>query len=109
MYDERYGDIHFEEEDPHSEFYNPKCCRNVYLDLVNGIFEKKLTIDDDVYDSQDDIDDTHDDDNYYINGDDMSNYEDISNNQKEEVEVAEEVVEEEDENYYEADNEFDDY
>jgi hypothetical protein len=40
MYDERYGDIHFEEEDPQSEFYNPKCIRDVYLDLINGVFDQ---------------------------------------------------------------------
>jgi hypothetical protein len=42
IYDERYGDIWFEEEDPTSEFYNPKCCRDVYIDLVNGVFDVDL-------------------------------------------------------------------
>jgi hypothetical protein len=31
--------IWFEEEDPDSEFYNPKCCRNVYIDLILGNFD----------------------------------------------------------------------
>ncbi len=38
-YDEHYGDIFFEEEDPQSEFYNPKCCTNVYVDLASGKFD----------------------------------------------------------------------
>jgi hypothetical protein len=82
MYDERYGDIHFEEEDPQSIFYNPKCCRNVYLDLVNGVFDEEPT-NDDIYQDYDDNDD----------------------NEEEEEEIDEEDAEA----YYEADNEFDDY
>lgn len=39
MYDDRIGDIWFDEEDPTSEFYNPACCRNVYYDLVIGVFD----------------------------------------------------------------------
>ncbi len=47
IYDERYGDIFFEEEDPTSEYYNPNCCRDVYLDLVNGVFDMNLDEDND--------------------------------------------------------------
>jgi hypothetical protein len=103
LYDERYGDIHFEEEDPQSEFYNPKCIRNVYLDLVNGVFDKAFNLNDDDYyyendgddgdddyDGDDDGDDDYqDEDNFYINGDDVSNYEDISNPQTEDGKVDE--------------------
>jgi hypothetical protein len=101
MYDERHGDIHFDEEDPQSEFYNPKCIRDLYIDLANGVFDRAFDLnsddnyyeddaaeyydadddnDDDIYD---DADDDADKENYYINGDDISNYEDVSNNQKE--------------------------
>jgi hypothetical protein len=31
--------IWFNEEDPDDELYNPKCCRNVYLDNVCGYFD----------------------------------------------------------------------
>jgi hypothetical protein len=34
--------IWFEEEDPTSEFYKPECCRNVYLDLASGVFDKHI-------------------------------------------------------------------
>lgn len=30
--------IYFDEEDINSEFFNPNCCRNLYLDLANGVF-----------------------------------------------------------------------
>jgi len=79
IYDERYGDIHFDEEDPHSEFFNPKCCRDLYLDLVNGVFDQDIYIDEDNYDNED-----YYDEDYY----DEEDY---------------------DESYYDADNEFDDY
>lgn len=82
MYDERYGDIHFEEEDPQSIFYNPKCIRNVYLDLVRGVFDEAPT-NDDIYQDNDD--------------------------NEEEEDIQEEIDEEDVESYYEADNEFDDY
>jgi hypothetical protein len=39
LFDDRYGDIWFEEEDPDSECYNPESCRNVYIDLALGIFD----------------------------------------------------------------------
>ena len=80
MYDERYGDIHFDEEDPHSEFYNPKCIRDVYIDLANGLFDKAFNLNDDdyYYDDADDEEDEEDDEAY-------------------------------DDGYYDADNEFDDY
>ena len=81
MYDERYGDIHFDEEDPQSEFYNPKCIRDLYVDLANGIFDRAF--------------DLNSDDNYY---EDEADDED-----------DEEVVDEEDDGYYDADNELDDY
>ena len=81
MYDERYGDIHFDEEDPQSELYNPKCCRNVYLDLIRGVFDEAFE------NYNDDIQpDLH---------------------QKED-EVKDEDIEY-DEEYYEADGEYDDY
>jgi hypothetical protein len=79
IYDERYGDIHFDEEDPHSEFFNPKCCRDLYLDLVNGVFDQDIYIDEDNYDNQDNYDEDYYDEEDY------------------------------DESYYDADNEFDDY
>ncbi len=79
IYDERYGDIHFDEEDPHSEFFNPKCCRDLYLDLVNGVFDQDIYIDEDNYDNEDNYDEDYYDEEDY------------------------------DESYYDADNEFDDY
>jgi len=79
IYDERYGDIHFDEEDPHSEFFNPKCCRDLYLDLVNGVFDQDIYIDEDNYDNEEDYDEDYYDEEDY------------------------------DESYYDADNEFDDY
>jgi hypothetical protein len=54
IYDERYGDIWFEEEDPTSEFYNPKCCRDVYIDLVNGVFDVDLNDYEDEEEEEDD-------------------------------------------------------
>ena len=81
MYDERYGDIHFDEEDPNSEFYNPKCIRDVYIDLANGLFDKAFNLNDDDY--------------YYDDADD-----------EEDEEEDEEAY---DDGYYDADNEFDDY
>ena len=30
--------IYFDEEDITSELFNSNCCRNVYLDLANGVF-----------------------------------------------------------------------
>jgi hypothetical protein len=39
--------IWFREEDPEDELYNPKCCRNVYLDIVCGYFDYQY---DDEYD-----------------------------------------------------------
>jgi hypothetical protein len=53
MYDDRLGDIWFDEEDPTSEFYKPECCRNVYYDLAIGVFD---------YDADSEYDD---DDSYY--------------------------------------------
>jgi len=79
IYDERYGDIHFDEEDPHSEFFNPKCCRDLYLDLVNGVFDQYIYINKDNYDNEDNYDEDYYDEEDY------------------------------DESYYDADNEFDDY
>jgi len=61
-YDERYGDIWFEEEDPTSEFYDPKCCRDMYIDLVNGVFDIDLNADDCDYWGEDE------DDYYYDEG-----------------------------------------
>ena len=34
IYDEHFGDIWFDEEDPSSNNYNPAYCRNVYIDLA---------------------------------------------------------------------------
>lgn len=30
--------IYFDEEDITSDLFNPNCCRNLYLDLANGVF-----------------------------------------------------------------------
>jgi len=54
--DERYGDIWFEEEDPTSDLYNPKCCRNVYMDLVNGVFDYDFDDDENYADYDTDYD-----------------------------------------------------
>jgi hypothetical protein len=56
MYDEHYGDIWFEEEDPDSECYNPKLCRNVYVDLASGALDQDL---------KDDEEDFYYEDDYY--------------------------------------------
>ena len=56
IYDEYYGDIWFDEEDPNSINYNPAYCRNVYLDLASGYFD----FDDSYYDADDEYDDYDD-------------------------------------------------
>lgn len=35
--------IWFEEEDPTSEYYKPECCRNVYVDLASGVYDKAIS------------------------------------------------------------------
>ena len=57
--------IWFSEEDPDDPLYNPKCCRDVYVDLACGYFDR-LDVNDDVvckYDYEYDAYDA-DDDNY---------------------------------------------
>jgi hypothetical protein len=73
IYDERYGDIHFDEEDPHSEFFNPKCCRDLYLDLVNGVFDQ------DIYNDEDYNDEDNYDEDYYDEEDYDESYYDADN------------------------------
>jgi len=70
IYDERYGDIWFEEEDPTSEFYNPKCCRDVYIDLVNGVFDVDLN------DYEDEEEDEEEEEDYweYYAGDEFADF-----------------------------------
>ena len=70
IYDERYGDIWFEEEDPTSEFYNPKCCRDVYIDLVNGVFDVDLN------DYEDEEEDEEEEEDYweYYAGDKFADF-----------------------------------
>jgi|UniRef100_A0A6C0LJS9 hypothetical protein len=69
IYDERYGDIWFEEEDPTSEFYNPKCCRDVYIDLVNGVFDVDLN------DYEDEEEEEEDEDYWeYYAGDEFADF-----------------------------------
>ena len=69
IYDERYGDIWFEEEDPTSEFYNPKCCRDVYIDLVNGVFDVDLN------DYEDEEEEEEDEDYWeYYTGDEFADF-----------------------------------
>lgn len=41
--------IWFNEEDPDDENYKPECCRNVYVDLAKGYFDR-LDYDDYDYD-----------------------------------------------------------
>jgi len=73
IYDERYGDIHFDEEDPQSEFFNPKCCRDLYLDLVNGVFDQ------DIYNDEDYNDEDNYDEDYYDEEDYDESYYDADN------------------------------
>lgn len=71
IYDERYGDIWFEEEDPTSEFYNPKCCRDVYIDLVNGVFDVDLND----YEDEDEEEEEEDEDYWeYYAGDEFVDF-----------------------------------
>jgi hypothetical protein len=71
IYDERYGDIWFEEEDPTSEFYNPKCCRDVYIDLVNGVFDVDLND----YEDEDEEEEEEDEDYWeYYAGDEFADF-----------------------------------
>jgi len=73
IYDERYGDIHFDEEDPYSDFFNPKCCRDLYLDLVNGVFDQ------DIYNDEDNYDEDYYDEDYYDEEDYDESYYDADN------------------------------
>jgi hypothetical protein len=71
IYDERYGDIWFEEEDPTSEFYNPKCCRDVYIDLVNGVFDVDLND----YEDEDEEEEEEEEDYWeYYTGDEFADF-----------------------------------
>jgi|LakMenE18May11ns_1017448.scaffolds.fasta_scaffold9959366_19 hypothetical protein len=64
MYDDRLGDIWFDEEDPTSEFYKPECCRNVYYDLAIGVFDYDA---DSEYEDYEDYEDYEEYEEYYYN------------------------------------------
>lgn len=54
--------IWFKEEDPTDEAYNPKCCRNVYLDHAIGEFDIiKIIKIEDPYENYKDILDIYED------------------------------------------------
>jgi|LauGreDrversion4_2_1035121.scaffolds.fasta_scaffold1385806_1 hypothetical protein len=71
IYDEHFGDIWFDEEDPHSINYNPAYCRNVYIDLAFGVFDYNDDpyYDDSYYDEYCDYDDR-----YYDADDEFDDY-----------------------------------
>ena len=71
MYDDRLGDIWFEEEDPMSEFYKPECCRNVYYDLIIGVFDYDA---DSEYDADDDSYYEEYEKNYYNESEELDDY-----------------------------------
>ena len=52
--DDGNNGIWFNEEDPSDELYDPKCCRNVYLDHASGYFDNynEYDYDGDYYDEE---------------------------------------------------------
>ena len=67
--------IWFNEEDPDDINYKPQCCRNVYIDLAKGYFDRLDINCDYEYDADDDGDDYYEDyedyeDYYEAEGDD---------------------------------------